>query len=144
MQNFEQYVAKLWDKVMPGEHWSRWEDEDAEYNVDIVQLAATIARDAFEAGAYFGAERIGATVGDMEREVDTRYPLPKPEVKYRTVGPDSQGNRWQVRDGMAWAVVDGAFKKFLPVSEVLEAMSRLERYSDVALLAALAANPLED
>lgn len=146
MKNFEQYVAKLWDKTMPYERWETWDECDGmENNSDVLRLAATIARDAFKAGAYFGAERIGATVGDLEKEMDTRYPLPKPEVKYRTSAPDSNGNRWQVRDGMTWVSHNyNPFHQHVPLTQVLEAMSRFEQYSDVALLAALAANPTED
>ena len=145
MKNFEEYVAKLWDNVMPSSNgWDRWE-EDAEYNVDIVRFATEIAREAFADGAHFGANHPRTTCGDLMVAVDKRYPLPKPAVKYRTAGPDSSGNRWQVRDGITWVSHNGGqFNRWLPVSEVLEAMSGLGRYSDIVLLATLAANPTEE
>ena len=142
MKNFEQYVAKCWDALMDADRWGQWNEYETD-NAALLLFATEIARAAFADGADFGTNHPRATCGDMLKEVCKRYPLPK-EVKYRTSAPDSNGNRWQVRDGIAWVAVEGEFKKHLPVGEVLEAMSRLERYGDVALLSSLAINPTED
>lgn len=143
MKNFEQYVAKCWDALMDADRWGQWNEYETG-DADIMRFATEIARTAFADGADFGTNHPRATCGDMLKEVCKRYPLPK-EVKYRTSAPDSNGNRWQVRDGIAWGSAKGAeFKRHIEVSKVLEAMSRLERYGDVALLASLAANPTED
>ena len=144
MKNFEQYVAKCWDTLMDADRWGQWNEYETG-DADILLFATEIARTAFADGAQFGTTSRWATCGDMLKEVDKRYPLPKPVVEYRTAGPDSQGNCWQVRDGIAWGSAKGAeFKRHIEVSKVLQAMSRLEQYGDVALLASLAANPTED
>lgn len=144
MKNFEQYVAKCWNAGPAQNGWESWEGCETG-NTDIMRFATEIAREAFADGAHFGTNHPRATCGDALEELCKRYPLPKPVVKYRTAGPDSQGNCWQVRGGITWWSAKGAeFKRHMEVSKVLEVMSSLERYGDVALLASLAANPTED
>lgn len=173
MKNFEEYVGKVWDNVMPSSAgWDRWE-EDAAYNVDIMRFAKEIAREAFADGARFGANYPHGTCGDMmvamdrpliRVAMDKRYPLPngprafphskhdwrvpcqhQPEVKYRTAGPDTNGNRWQVRDGITWISHNyKPFHRHIEVSEVLNALTSLGEYHNVAIVAELAANPTED
>lgn len=150
-KRFELHVAKCWDTLMPEERWTRWYEEAYGEHVDklmandVLRFATEIARTAYQDGVTLGV-RSGGCVFDeeLERVLDKRYPLPKPEVKYRTAGPDSNGNRWQVRDGITWFFHNGEFRRHLPVGEVLNALTSLGEYHNVAIVAELAANPTEE
>lgn len=65
------------------------------------------------------------------------------KTSYRTSKPDSNGHRWQVRDGVTWFTCKGVpkFRKHVDVQVVLDSMVQLKRYDDVALLADIASNP---
>lgn len=62
---------------------------------------------------------------------------------YGTSKPDSNGYRWQVRDGVTWYRTnrDRTFRKHADVQKVLNSMVSLKRYDDVAILAGIASNP---
>ena len=128
---------------MDTDRWGQWNEYETG-DADIMRFATEIAREAFADGAHFGTTNPRATCGDMLEEVGKRYPFPKPEVKYRTAGPDTNGNRWQVRDGITWIFHNGEFRRHLPVGEVLNALTSLGKYHNVAIVAELAANPTEE
>ena len=65
------------------------------------------------------------------------------KTSYRVSKPDSNGTRWQVRDGVTWfrTKCSRTFHKHVDVQMVLDSMVSLKRYDDVAILADIAANP---
>ena len=141
---FEQVVPRIWDNAMPEIRWSRWNSADKEDNEDIMRFATEIARTAFDAGSAWATLNEEWDSYDIKHELNKRYPFPK-VTKYRTSAPDSNGNRWQVRGGITWLSRDYAeFHPHVAVKEVIAAMSNLNKYDDVALLADIAANPTED
>ena len=141
---FEKEVKRIWDNVMPNGEYDLWEKFTEENEArDLLQFATEIAREAFLAGVHMGADNPYVTVGEIMDEQNKRYPCPK-VTKYRTSAPDSNGNRWQVRDGITWLSRDYAeFHPHIAVKEVIAAMCNLNKYGDAALLADIAANPTE-
>lgn len=140
-------VRATWDTVMPEARWDRWDEGtdpefDAACNADMMKFAEEISRAAFQDGVFFGMKNPTGTNGDMQKEMDKRYGPVKP--KYRTSRRDSNGNRWQVRDGHTWVSLSGReWIKHVAVADVIAAMARLERHDDIAILLEIVQNPTE-
>lgn len=154
---FELHVSKVWDAVMPESRWSLWNedhyldtvvtnlvstaDEVELYREDSLRFAAAIAREAFRDGHAYGAIKGAVTDDTMQEALDKRFPSPS-SVRYRIAGPDTNGNRWQVRDGVTWISQDYApFRKHIAVNKVIQALASLGEWDNVAIVANLAAVP---
>lgn len=134
-------TRNAWNEYMPATRWTRWDDEeDDALRADILRFAVEISRDAFQDGVFFGVNHPTGTNGDMQKEMDKRYAITKPQ--YRCSRRDSNGNYWQVRDGRTWVSTElTKWVEHVEVEEVIGAMARLKKYDDIAILLDVVQNP---
>ncbi len=95
--------------------------------------------DSHSAVLKFAVKTLDAVLGDDELSIVEVTE----KTSYRVSKPDSNGTRWQVRDGVTWfrTKCSRTFHKHVDVQVVLDSMVQLKRYDDVAILADIAASP---